>query len=205
MKKLRLLSLIIIILLSAVGCGQKVGPFQMNSEIPYASYCYNIERRSEGASYNVTATGEMSGLGKLASGYHFVTGTAELEDFAAACEARLRRDYADDYNWPGEEEKPNRHEFPSWYGGHTQKLTFDETFFASQDLLIVDYCGYGYLEIVSRPEEIRIENSVVNLKIFYGYDYSTTADNCGNILLIPVPKGCNTAVLEFVEIEEWCD
>ena len=203
MKKILSLFLVLLLLLAVTGCKEEVEPCQMNKEIPYVAYCYSMVWDENGVLYNVTGTGKHSGATPFAAGYHFIRSATELEEYAVDCEEWLRREYADDYNWPGEEEKPNRDEFRSWYGGHTQKLTFDETFFATQDLLIVDYCGYGFLELESRPEEIRVENGVVFLQIRYGGTASTTATNVGHILLLPVEKGCSSTEVEYVRVDEW--
>ena len=112
-KKIFALCLVLLLFLSAVGCKEEVAPCQMNKEIPYVAYGYSMVWDENSVLYNVTGTGKQGGTTHLASGYSFIRSAAELDDYAATCEERLRREYADDYNWPGEEEKPNRHEFHS--------------------------------------------------------------------------------------------
>lgn len=214
MKKYFVLCLVLLLLLSAVGCKNEVAPFSPNEEIPYVSYGYDIirtyDRTPEDTITNVrlinlTSSGVHTTWGGLASGYDIVTSVEGLEDFAAACEANLRKYHDDYYLFPDEEEQPHQHPFSSRYLGSTEDLTFNETFFASQDLLIVDLCGYGFIDLVSRPETLEFQANAALITIQYGYRSSSTNSNKGNIFLIPVPKGCRVAQLEFVLIREWSD
>lgn len=214
MKKIFVICLILLLLLSASGCQEEVAPFSPNEEIPYVSYGYDIirtyDRTSEDTITNVTlinltSSGVHTTWGGLASGYNIVTSVEGLENFAAACETNLRKYYDDYYLFPDEEEQPHQHPFSTKYLGSTKELTFDETFFASQDLLIVDLCGYGYIDLKSRPETLEFRANAALITIQYGYRSSSTDSNKGNILLIPVQKGCRVAQVEFVLIREWSD
>ena len=212
MKKNASFFLAFLLLLSLVGCEKESDAFQMNYEIPYASYEYDISYRydfiAEGepaniSLYNVTSTAAHKTHGSPACGYAIVTDIMELEDFAAACEQNLRENYDDIYLFPGEEEDPYQSPFPYRYLGNTQETNFNEAFFASQDLLIVDLCGYGFLKMWSRPEEIQIEDGIARVQIRYGGRGSTTASNAGNLLLIPLPKGCSRAEVTVVLEKDW--
>lgn len=212
MRRIFTICLVLLLLLSAVGCGgenvpssskKESEPFSWNEDIPYAVYEYNITLLNW-ETINVSASGKAR-AGNPAWGYHIVTNVEEVEDFVAACEQNLRENYDEFYLFPEEEEHPHQDPFPYKYLGSTREQTFDETFFVSQDLLIIDLCGSGCLEMQSRPEELRIKDGIVSLQIRHGGRYSTTADNSGNILLIPVPKGCSSAQVEIIRVNEWIE
>lgn len=203
MKRIIVSVILIFTLLLLGGCKKEVTvPFAPNEAIPYIRYEYDI-CPLDNVVHNLTDTDREITDWDLALGYHIVTSAEELQQYSASCEENLRTKYAQYYNWPQQEENIYLSAFPFSLAEETSDITLDAAFFADSNLLIVDLCGVAAIHLYSRPEQLQITKNQVAVEVAYGGLFSSTADNAGNLLLIPVPKACNYAAIELTEVKEW--
>ena len=197
------------------GCKQEPG-FEKNSEIPYVRYVYDRANGTfQGPLRNLTETGaviERKDADVLV--YRDQTLTKESVENAnfsrnsfgtvilhspEEVEALLQK--------PLEKADTTESGFSPrdlfWLEDQTKDFSFDEAFFAEYDLLAVDLCCYYAITFPARPEDFTAKDGDVWLTVRYGCRDAVTADHCGTLILIPVPKGSQHAEVTYEYMKSW--
>ena len=152
---------------------------ELNEALDYSVHYYSIELRDDTEPFwNLSRTGEQ----KTASTLRFAAGWEILQstDDLAALEATIQ-DYDANAEFPAARES-----------GGTTSAAYDADFFAEHDLLLVDLCAEGSVDMYYYPEDLKVSGDTVSLHVRWDRANSTTADCAGQYCLITIPKGCTT-------------
>lgn len=87
----------------------------------------------------------------------------------------------------------------------TAELEFDRDFFYEYDVLVLDICVQGALQVTAYPVITAMENEKIAVDFYYGARISTTASNFGTAYFIAIPKGYTDVDINWIQVEEWTE
>lgn len=168
----------------SLGYGNYTNPNyqKWNEALDYAVAAYRLPGRNDGAElYNATKTDGTDCLSDVLCGQTVLTSAA---DFAVLCETI------------------DAPEGSLLLRGRTGKLRCDEAFFAEQNLLVVDLCAYSEAAAYAYPDELSLHNDRVRMTLRYHLLPTGFEGLIGTLLLVPVPKDCTNAAVDFVSSDD---
>ena len=152
---------------------------ELNEALDYSVYYYDIGLGDDAEPFwNLSRTGaeKKGGALRFAAGWEILRSTDDL----AALEATIQ-----DYDATAE--------FPAILeSSGTTSAVYDAAFFAEHNLLLVDLCAEGSVDMYYYPEDLKVSGDTVSLHVRWDRANSTTADCAGQYCLITIPKGCTT-------------
>lgn len=150
---------------------------ELNEALDYSVYYYDIGLGDDAEPFwNLSRTGaeEKGGASRFAAGWKILRSTDDL----AALEATIQ-DYDASAEFPAVLESSG-----------TTSAVYDADFFAAHELLLVDLCAEGSVDMYYYPEDLKVSGDTVSLHVRWDRANSTTADCAGQYCLITIPKGC---------------
>ena len=164
--------------------------------VKHVLYNYNLSFLYGYSNRNLTNATDQRHQGKAAS-FYLVKSAEELDGLVAldgtVGEFAQRNQLTEDnsYIMEGEFDRPLLYS--------AGIFTPDEAFFAEHKLLVVDICGGdGALRFRVNPVNLAMSEGHATLDVYYSGDYSSTADMAGCLCLIPLPKDCESAEVNFI-------
>lgn len=207
MKAMKPLVLLLTMLLSLSLYGCSIADRAVLDTAPYAlryvSCAYNLSTDYHGnrpfqlqnftKTDNLMIDAEETDFGaQYAAGWTVLTSATDLRQFFSLEQEwkELQRVY-----WS---ESISEEQYESRYGGEPLLLVdegsddsiLDDAFFDDNDLLLIDLCFGGALELTLTPDAFTVAENRVALSVSFCCRLSSTTDNHGAILLIVIPKGC---------------
>ena len=165
----------------------------MNPALDYTRHYYDLPLSGSSEHFwNLSRTNTPEGTApQFAAGWKILTSSDDMAAFEADYEAARDRAAQHDKN-------------SSILRGLTSvtEEAYDDAFFAEHDLLLVDLCMEGSVNLYFYPEKLKINGETVSLKVRYDHDNAYTADSAGQYVLIPIPKGCTTAEVKLIR-DRW--
>lgn len=188
-----------------VGCkGEEIyPPYQPNYDIAYVRYDYCLmlhwfDGDKDGVQIqNATQTGKAVHEG-ASKGWRIVQNKQGLSEILSRAEDLFKTAMQEN-----PKENAYRENLLSETLRTTDNLIFDDHFFQENNLLLIDICYYEALHIDILPHTLETIGTLVSIDLLYGYDYACTGGNSGAICLIPIPKECTEASVNFICVPTW--
>ena len=80
----------------------------------------------------------------------------------------------------------------------TASVEYNEEFFQTNSLLLVDLCAKGAATARFYPENLEVVGDTVSLDVRWDRDNAWVGSSSGQFCLVVIPKGCTTAELNII-------
>lgn len=206
-KHLLIICLLVITLLFA-GCNEESAdqtdptiPFAENESLSYVKWEYDNwhddnENRDNDAYWqdlnNLSSTAEEEGdIGTILEGHQLLNDYGEYSAFLELLIEKKNKCL----NLVGVYYEPTELV-------NTCEGSFDETFFETYNLLIVDYCAAGSVRLQTRLGKMTTKDNTATVTLEVEWVPATTASCPGHIYFIPIPKECVNADVNYID-QDW--
>ena len=178
--------------------GHSVNPElkRLNHDLDYAAYDYTYPNELYSDDFH-NLTGTQSSIPEdadFAIGWRILSGMEDLEafeqtvdDFETACLEERQR-YRSDAEKTDILAAPRR----------TAAVEYDEAFFQTNRLLLIDLCARSTFDAYFYPENLEVNGDTVRLDIRWDSSSAIAGTSAGQFCLIVIPTGCTNAELNLI-------